>query len=215
LIKAGERIAELECERNNLVLSTGEHITVRSEYLARAEVAEAEVADLERALGCEQRALVAEAEAHLKALSRAAEAVKRIAELERRASNAEAHESRIREQVAKVSAAWSAAEAKVAERDTIIQALKDQSAREADAKAKVQAYRVAAEARVKALEESLTPSPSTKMAYEGMFYFDITNPDDRGAAFDEVEHRIVPWTVIKQIMAAILSRAAFSQSGEA
>jgi uncharacterized coiled-coil protein SlyX len=53
-----------------------------ADLIARLQAAEAKVADLERALGCEQRVLVAEAEAHLKALSREAEAVKRIAELE-------------------------------------------------------------------------------------------------------------------------------------
>lgn len=48
--EAAALIDTLQRERNKLVLSVGEHVTKRSEYLARAEAAEAEVTRLREAL---------------------------------------------------------------------------------------------------------------------------------------------------------------------
>lgn len=64
-----------------------------------------------------------------------------------------------------------------------------------------------AEAEAKALREALTPSASTKAAYIGKFSFSYeAGVDEFGddLIFDNVS---VPWTTIKEIMAAIRSRA--------
>ena len=64
-----------------------------------------------------------------------------------------------------------------------------------------------AEALAKALDEALTPSGDTKAAYMGEFAFNRTEFDEFGD-----EHQVktyVPWTTIKEIMAAIRSRAAY------
>lgn len=70
----------------------------------------------------------------------------------------------------------------------------------------------AAQARVAALEaengrlrEALTPSTATKQAYIGEFTYSCQGVDERGDAC--TERRTVPWTSIKEIMAAILARA--------
>ena len=56
------------------------------------------------------------------------------------------------------------------------------------------------------LAEALTPSGYTKAAYSGEFSFTIHDADEDG---DECMRTItVPWTTIKQIMAAIKARAA-------
>lgn len=57
-----------------------------------------------------------------------------------------------------------------------------------------------------ALTEALTPSGDTKAAYMGEFSFNLTQVDEFGD-----EHQVktyVPWTTIKEIMAAIRARAA-------
>jgi hypothetical protein len=64
-----------------------------------------------------------------------------------------------------------------------------------------------------ALLEALTPSAETKGAYIGEFYL---TPGEAGHAEDAVEeHELgnttVPWTVVKEIMAAILQRAKNNQ----
>jgi hypothetical protein len=60
--------------------------------------------------------------------------------------------------------------------------------------------------RIAKLEEALTPSGDTKAAYMGEFSFPPTMRDDDG---DEFDAKIpVPWTTIKEIMAAIKARAA-------
>jgi hypothetical protein len=63
----------------------------------------------------------------------------------------------------------------------------------------------AAEARVKALEEALTPSGDTKAAYIGEFRFRFSVHDSDGWGDPSPN---VPWTTIKEIMAAIRARAA-------
>jgi hypothetical protein len=61
------------------------------------------------------------------------------------------------------------------------------------------------DAEIERLTESLTPSGDTKAAYHGEFFFTITEEIDG----EDVERRIyVPWTTTKEIMAAILARAA-------
>ena len=53
--------------------------------------------------------------------------------------------------------------------------------------------------------EALTPNAETKAAYIGEFKFDIELDDEDGNPFS---HAVtVPWTTIKEIMAAILKRA--------
>lgn len=56
-----------------------------------------------------------------------------------------------------------------------------------------------------AILEALTPSAETKAAYSGEFHFLECRMDDYGGDF--VQKMTVPWTTIKEIMAAILERA--------
>lgn len=73
-------------------------------------------------------------------------------------------------------------------------------------------------ARVKVLEEALTPSGDTKAAYSGEFHerIEIGNPMYEGNEDDEPETIIqsvpVSWTTIKEIMAAIRARATEQKS---
>ena len=53
------------------------------------------------------------------------------------------------------------------------------------------------------LREALTPSGATKAAYHGEFGFELLARDGEG-----VDCHMVPWTTIKEIMAAISKRAA-------
>ena len=63
-----------------------------------------------------------------------------------------------------------------------------------------------------ALQEALTPSLWTKTAYIGEFSFSLDREDEVGAFYEE---RIdVPWTTIKEIMAAIRARATLDPTGE-
>lgn len=55
--------------------------------------------------------------------------------------------------------------------------------------------------------EALTPSGATKAAYLGEFKYGVERFDENGDAYP-VEYT-VPWTTIKEIMAAILRRAKF------
>jgi hypothetical protein len=56
------------------------------------------------------------------------------------------------------------------------------------------------------LRDALTPSAETKAAYIGEFHFVILDLDEDE---NEVTRRIpVPWTTVKEIMAAIRARAA-------
>ncbi|MFC5423688.1 hypothetical protein ACFPOB_29580 [Bosea eneae] len=71
----------------------------------------------------------------------------------------------------------------------------------------------AAEAEKERLLRATTPSPATKAAYIGEFHFDWTVWDPNGE--EQITHRVqVPWTTIKQIMAAIRSRAVLSPKKE-
>lgn len=67
--------------------------------------------------------------------------------------------------------------------------------------------------RIAVMEEALAPSGETKAAYMGEFKF-----DEREFNFEDdteiTRSRIVPWTTIKEIMAAILRRAAAARSGK-
>ena len=56
------------------------------------------------------------------------------------------------------------------------------------------------------LREALTPNEATKEAYMGEFYFSQTMIGDDGN--DVTVKTSVPWTTVKEIMAAILARAA-------
>jgi hypothetical protein len=56
-----------------------------------------------------------------------------------------------------------------------------------------------------ALREALTPSPETKGAYIGEFSFRVELSDEDGDRYSQEFY--VPWTTIKEIMAAITKRA--------
>ena len=65
-----------------------------------------------------------------------------------------------------------------------------------------------AEGKARALKEALTPSEGTKASYIGEFKHPVKAFDEDG---EEVTFpATVPWTTIKEIMAAILARAALS-----
>jgi hypothetical protein len=65
------------------------------------------------------------------------------------------------------------------------------------------AYVTRTEARIAALEAALTPSAETKAIYHGEFHFDITCKDELGGEY--LRNCMVPWTTVKEIMAAILA----------
>lgn len=71
-----------------------------------------------------------------------------------------------------------------------------------------------AQARAEGLRqaaEALTPSAETKAAYMGEFSFSIPALDENG---EEASQKVtVPWTTIKEIMAAISLRA-LAEAGE-
>lgn len=61
-----------------------------------------------------------------------------------------------------------------------------------------------------ALLDALTPSDDTKAAYMGDFSIDLTRVDECG---DEYFERVfVPWSTIKEIMAAVKQRATLNRS---
>lgn len=65
---------------------------------------------------------------------------------------------------------------------------------------------------VERLREALTPSTETKAAYIGEFTFDVfAGLDEEGN--DIYEPVTVPWTTVKQIMAAIQARARQALNG--
>lgn len=67
-----------------------------------------------------------------------------------------------------------------------------------------------AQAKIARLTEALTPSGDTKAAYMGEFEFIVFGMNDDG---EECSHKItVPWTAIKEIMAAIKARAALQEN---
>ncbi len=60
-------------------------------------------------------------------------------------------------------------------------------------------------AEIERLKAALTPSAETKVAYGGEFSFSLCVGEEDG---EEMFERItVPWTTVKEIMAAILARA--------
>jgi hypothetical protein len=61
------------------------------------------------------------------------------------------------------------------------------------------------QARLDAMADALTPSGATKAAYHGDFWFPITRTDADGEEY--TERAYVPWTTVKEIMAAIKARA--------
>ncbi|WP_455155946.1 hypothetical protein, partial [Sphingomonas zeae] len=64
---------------------------------------------------------------------------------------------------------------------------------------------------VERLREALTPSGDTKAAYHGEFRFDVMFPSLDEDDDEPVPHPVVvPWDTVKEIMAAISSRASLS-----
>lgn len=93
-------------------------------------------------------------------------------------------------------------------RDCTIKGQDEQIEKLRSALAKSEAAREAAEARVAAFEEALKPSGDTKADYSGEIEITLTRIDEFG---DEVsDKRLLPWTVIKDVMALIRNRAAQS-----
>jgi hypothetical protein len=66
--------------------------------------------------------------------------------------------------------------------------------------------------RIEKLTEALTPSSDTKADYKGEFSFGIVQVDEFGD--ENTVKTYVPWTTIKEIMAAILARSTLSPEGE-
>ena len=64
----------------------------------------------------------------------------------------------------------------------------------------------AKDAEIARLREALEPSAGTKAAYCGEFSFTIEDRDEDGE--ECFRHVSVPWTTVKEIMAAIRARAA-------
>lgn len=70
--------------------------------------------------------------------------------------------------------------------------------------------------QVEALTEALTPSGDTKAAYHGNFKFQVTQWREIGDVGCEEEWEeyladfAVPWTTVKEIMAAIKARSALT-----
>ena len=62
------------------------------------------------------------------------------------------------------------------------------------------------------LREALAPSGDTKASYMGEFSFSLTRTGECGDEYSEKVY--VPWTTIKEIMAAILARAALGGSDD-
>jgi len=73
---------------------------------------------------------------------------------------------------------------------------------------------------VERLREALTPSGDTKAAYSGEFKFQVTqwreneDPDAEEEMEEYLADFTVPWTTIKEVMAAIAARAALSRKQE-
>jgi predicted nuclease with TOPRIM domain len=74
---------------------------------------------------------------------------------------------------------------------------------EADAKTR-EVEITALEAKLREAEDAMTPSADTKAAYSGEFRMGITL---RLKADEEYRAVLIPWTTIKEIMAAIKARA--------
>jgi len=122
----------------------------------------------------------------------------RVAECNQRAEVAEAERDAALKETAKYAREAGEAKGKLemSEAAGIVEGWRER-AEAAEARA------TALEARVRALEEALTPSEFTKAAYQGRFEFSVFE-----------KPYLVPWVVIKQIMAHILNFAALAQSGE-
>ena len=76
-------------------------------------------------------------------------------------------------------------------------------------------YADGVEDRAAALDKALTPSGDTKAAYMGEFSFDVRESrydEETGELIEEGRKVYVPWTTIKEIMAAIRSRALKDKS---
>lgn len=69
-----------------------------------------------------------------------------------------------------------------------------------------------AEAKLKAARQALEPSAETKAAYIGEFQFTVTTTavDECDEPYEVQQTVTVPWTTIKEIMAAIRARAALN-----
>jgi len=67
-------------------------------------------------------------------------------------------------------------------------------------------------AEIERLQEALEPSGDTKAAYMGEFSVRLPDVDEDGNEYTRSIN--VPWTTIKEIMAAIRARAALTPKGE-
>lgn len=64
--------------------------------------------------------------------------------------------------------------------------------------------------KIDRLQEALTPSGETKVAYIGEFNFDIDDWDEHGQ--ERSRNVVVPWTTVKEIMGAIRARAEMKEA---
>ena len=69
-------------------------------------------------------------------------------------------------------------------------------------------YHMESRVRIRA-QEALTPSAENKYAYSGEFSWTDWTPDENG--IEQGYERVVPWTTIKEIMAAIRTRAVLNE----
>ena len=89
-----------------------------------------------------------------------------------------------------------------------VEEFEDELASEAASFIESQTSRIEAlEAENARLREALTPSVDTEAAYKGDFSFGVTL---RAGNEEDYRRITVPWTTIKEIMAAIRARAAIS-----
>ena len=77
----------------------------------------------------------------------------------------------------------------------------------------MEAALAAKNAEIARLREALEPSAGTKAAYCGEFSFTIEDRDEDGE--ECFRHVSVPWTTVKEIMAAIRARAALAGGDDA
>lgn len=64
--------------------------------------------------------------------------------------------------------------------------------------------------KVERLQEALMPSGDTKAAYIGEFSFGVDDRDEEGE--ECTRNVVVPWTTVKEIMAAIRARAEMKEA---
>ena len=109
-------------------------------------------------------------------------------------------------------AAISRAEKAEAEEKRLRDLVQEMVLSRSDAQGDYRARAERAEAEAEKLREALAPSGDTKAEYMGEFSFGFPVIDENGNDAWQIVY--VPWTTIKEIMAAIRARAALNQGGD-